>query len=135
MTALGAGGALKPYLVNGANSVQFALMGVLCILSVLLVNKLGQAGCQNYPNPGNFGLGYLLRIIDMERNKQWFVLFAAVINGLSAGMYSAEGTAVLSYPEHSKRGRYLGIWAGFKNAGQLVGGYDLPTIYDSLLLT
>lgn len=28
----------------------------------------------------------------------------------------------MSYPEHAKRGRYLALWLGFKNSGQLIGG-------------
>jgi len=33
-----------------------------------------------------------------------------------------QGAIVLSYPEHSKRGRYLAIWLAFKNSGQILGG-------------
>lgn len=54
---------------------------------------------------------------------RWFVIFGAAICGVSAGLYwAAEGAIILSYPEHAKRGRYLALWLGFKNSGQLIGG-------------
>ncbi|KAG6817543.1 hypothetical protein H0H87_007511 [Tephrocybe sp. NHM501043] len=54
---------------------------------------------------------------------EWYVIFAASVCGISAGLYwAAEGAIVLAYPEHRKRGRYLAIWLAFKNSGQIVGG-------------
>lgn len=54
---------------------------------------------------------------------RWFVILGAVICGISAGLYwAAEGAIVLSYPQHAMRGRYLALWLGFKNSGQLIGG-------------
>ncbi|KAK8050698.1 UNC93-like protein [Apiospora phragmitis] len=98
--SFGARGALLPYLVNDGNSLVFGFMGTLgwSIYSAAL-----------YQN-NRFGT-------------EWFVMLGAAVCGVSAGLYwAAEGAIVLSYPEHAKRGRYLALWLGFKNSGQLLGG-------------
>jgi MFS family permease len=47
---------------------------------------------------------------------EWFVLFAAAICGISAGLYwASEGAIVLSYPSHQTRARYLAMWTFCKN--------------------
>lgn len=120
--SLGAGGALLPYLVNAGNSIVFGLMGLLCICAPLLVNKIGVKWTLILGT-----LGWAPYSAALYRNNRygttWFVLFASVICGISAGLYwAAEGAVVLSYPEHRKRGRYLAIWLCFKNSGQIVGG-------------
>ncbi|KAG5639098.1 hypothetical protein H0H81_007042 [Sphagnurus paluster] len=139
--SLGAGGALEPYLVNAANSIVFALMGLLCIASALVVNKIGVKytlilGTLGWPvysaalcksSFSYFTKRILKNCIFVDQNNRygtkWFVIFAAVICGISAGLYwAAEGAIVLSYPEHKKRGRYLAVWLAFKNSGQIVGG-------------
>ncbi|KAG6910231.1 hypothetical protein DXG01_012366 [Tephrocybe rancida] len=122
MNSLGAGGALEPYLVNAANSIIFALMGLLCIMSALIVNRIGVRYTLLL---GTLGWApYSAALYQNNRyGTEWFVIFAAVLDGISAGMYwAAEGAIVLSYPEHAKRGRYLAIWSAFKNSGQIVGG-------------
>ncbi|RDB23863.1 hypothetical protein Hypma_009038 [Hypsizygus marmoreus] len=120
--SLGAGGALEPYLINAGNSIVFALMGLLCISSALVVNKIGVKYTLIL---GTLGWApYSASLYQNNRyGTEWFVILAAVICGLSAGLYwAAEGAIVLSYPEHKKRGRYLAIWLAFKNSGQIVGG-------------
>ncbi|KAK3690306.1 major facilitator superfamily domain-containing protein [Podospora appendiculata] len=91
--SLGAGGALLPY------------------LRTLIAGTLGWSvySAALYQN-NRFGT-------------EWFVMLGAAICGISAGLYwAAEGAIILSYPEHAKRGRYLALWLGFKNSGQLIGG-------------
>lgn len=117
-------------------------MGLFCILSPVFVNWIGVkktliAGTLGwsvysgalYQN-NRFGTEYVafpslqaLVFLPKLTLNRWFVLFGAVICGISAGLYwAAEGSIVLSYPEHAKRGRYLALWLGFKNSGQLIGG-------------
>ncbi|KIJ33532.1 hypothetical protein M422DRAFT_233675 [Sphaerobolus stellatus SS14] len=120
--SLGAGGALEPYLVNSANSIVFALMGLGCISSALLVNAIGVRYTLIL---GTLGWApYSASLYQNNRyGTEWFVILGAVICGISAGLYwAAEGAIVLAYPEHRKRGRYLAIWLAFKNSGQIVGG-------------
>jgi MFS family permease len=120
--SLGAGGALLPYLVNGGNSLVFGLMGLFCILSPIFVNKIG---VKNTLIAGTLGWSvYSAALYQNNRfGTQWFVMLGAAVCGISAGLYwAAEGAIILSYPEHAKRGRYLALWLGFKNSGQLIGG-------------
>ncbi|KAK8055598.1 MFS general substrate transporter [Apiospora rasikravindrae] len=120
--SLGAGGALLPYLVNGGNSLVFGLMGLFCILSPVFVNWIG---VRNTLIAGTLGWSiYSAALYQNNRfGTEWFVMLGAAICGISAGLYwAAEGAIVLSYPEHAKRGRYLALWLGFKNSGQLLGG-------------
>ncbi|KAK1827019.1 major facilitator superfamily domain-containing protein [Podospora conica] len=120
--SLGAGGALQPYLVNGANSLVFGLMGLFCILSPILINRVG---VRNTLVAGTLGWSvYSASLYQNNRHgTEWFVMLGAAICGISAGVYwAAEGAIVLSYPEHAKRGRYLALWLGFKLSGQLIGG-------------
>lgn len=120
--SLGAGGALLPYLVNGGNSLVFGLMGLFCILSPVFINRVG---VRNTLIAGTLGWSvYSAALYQNNRfGTEWFVMLGAAICGVSAGLYwAAEGAIVLSYPEHAKRGRYLALWLGFKNSGQLIGG-------------
>ncbi|RSL43056.1 hypothetical protein CEP54_015236 [Fusarium duplospermum] len=120
--SLGAGGALEPYLVNAGNSLVFGLMGLFCILSPIFVNWIG---VKNTLIAGTLGWSvYSAALYQNNRfGTEWFVIFGAAICGVSAGLYwAAEGAIILSYPEHAKRGRYLALWLGFKNSGQLIGG-------------
>ncbi|KAF8075059.1 major facilitator superfamily domain-containing protein [Lyophyllum atratum] len=120
--SLGAGGALEPYLVNAANSIVFAVLGLLCIVSAIAVNKIGVKWTLVL---GSLAWApYSSALYQNNRyGTQWYVIFAASVCGISAGLYwAAEGTIVLAYPEHKKRGRYLAIWLAFKSSGQIVGG-------------
>ncbi|RDB23856.1 hypothetical protein Hypma_009037 [Hypsizygus marmoreus] len=120
--SLGAGGALEPYLVNAANSIVFAVLGLLCIASALAVNRIGVKYTLIL---GSLAWApYSSSLYQNNRyGTEWYVIFAAATCGISAGLYwSAEGAIVLAYPEHRKRGRYLAIWLAFKNSGQIVGG-------------
>ncbi|KXJ85552.1 major facilitator superfamily domain-containing protein [Microdochium bolleyi] len=120
--SLGAGGALEPYLVNAGNSLVFGFMGLFCILSPVFVNWIG---VKKTLIAGTLGWSiYSAALYQNNRyGTEWFVILGAVICGISAGLYwAAEGAIVLSYPQHSMRGRYLALWLGFKNSGQLIGG-------------
>ncbi|KAH6967399.1 hypothetical protein EDB82DRAFT_563204 [Fusarium venenatum] len=125
--------------VNAGNSLVFGLMGLFCILSPIFVNWIGVkntliAGTLGwsvysaalYQN-NRYGTEQVPSSISKFRvanhSSRWFVILGAAICGVSAGLYwAAEGAIILSYPEHAKRGRYLALWLGFKNSGQLIGG-------------
>ncbi|KXN86553.1 hypothetical protein AN958_09857 [Leucoagaricus sp. SymC.cos] len=97
-------------------------MGLLCINSSILTNSIGVKYTLIL---GTLGWApYSASLYQNNRyDTEWFVIFATVICGISAGLYWAtEGVIVLAYPEHRKRGRYLVIWLGFKNSGQILGG-------------
>ncbi|KAL2216286.1 major facilitator superfamily domain-containing protein [Thermoascus aurantiacus ATCC 26904] len=122
MNALGAGGAQKPFLVNAANSLVFALMGILCLLGGPICNRLGLAWTLVLG-----AVGYPLYSAGLYTNNRfgnvWFVLVGSVACGISAGLFwASEGAVAMGYPEPSKRGKYMNIWLWFRTAGPLVGG-------------
>lgn len=97
-------------------------MGLFCISAPVFTNWIG---VKNTLILGTLGWSvYSAALYQNNRyGTEWFVLLGAAICGVSAGLYwAAEGSIVLAYPEHSKRGRYLAIWLAFKNSGQIIGG-------------
>lgn len=59
-------------------------------------------------------------------NTDWFIIFGAILCGLSAGiLWASEGAIVLAYPEREKQGKYLSYWLSFRVLGQFVGGLIL----------
>ena len=122
MSALGAGGAQEPYLVNAANALVFAIMGILCLIGGPIANRIGLSwtlflGAVGYPV-------YSAGLYTNNRfGNVWLVLVGAVACGLSAGLFwASEGAIALGYPEPGKRGRYLNIWLLFRTGGPLLGG-------------
>ncbi|KAG8158197.1 hypothetical protein KVR01_011958 [Diaporthe batatas] len=122
MSALGAGGAQSPYLVNAANALVFGLMGILCLVGGPIANRIGLSwtlllGAVGYPI-------YSAGLYTNNRyGNEWFVLVGAVACGISAGLFwASEGAIALGYPEPGKRGRYMNIWLWFRTGGPLLGG-------------
>ncbi|KAI0687507.1 major facilitator superfamily domain-containing protein [Earliella scabrosa] len=122
MNALGAGGAQRPFLINAANALVFALMGFLCLFGGPIANRIGLArtlllGAVGYPI-------YSAGLYTNNRfGNEWFVLVGAVACGISAGLFwASEGAVALGYPEPGKRGKYMNIWLWFRTGGPLVGG-------------
>lgn len=122
MSALGAGGAQSPFLVNAANALVFGLMGFLCLFGGPIANRIGLAntlllGAVGYPV-------YSAGLYTNNRfGNEWLVLVGAVACGISAGLFwASEGAIALGYPEPGKRGKYMNIWLWFRTGGPLVGG-------------
>lgn len=122
MSALGAGGAQEPYLVNAANALVFAIMGILCLVGGPIANRIGLSwtlflGAVGYPI-------YSAGLYTNNRfGNVWLVLVGAVACGFSAGLFwASEGAIALGYPEPGKRGKYMNIWLWFRTGGPLVGG-------------
>ena len=122
MSATGGGGQQSVALVNAANSSTFCLMVVTALLTsslILLINVrfslvFGMLGFAPYAASlychGKYGT-------------EWFVVFGAVLCGISAGVFWAtEGTIALSYPERKRHGLYISYWLMFRVMGQFVGG-------------
>ncbi|KID73699.1 uncharacterized protein G6M90_00g001840 [Metarhizium brunneum] len=122
MSALGAGGAQEPFLVNAANALVFGLMGILCLIGGPIANRIGLdwtlfLGAVGYPI-------YSAGLYTNNRyGNEWLVLVGAVTCGLSAGLFwASEGAVALGYPEPTKRGKYMNIWLWFRTGGPLLGG-------------
>ena len=53
----------------------------------------------------------------------WYLIVGRLIYGIGFGLwYVAEAAMILSYPEEGRRGKYLGMWVGSRNGGQLIAG-------------
>lgn len=122
MNSLGAGGAQSPFLINAANALVFALMGIFCLLGGPIANRIGLKytlllGAVGYPV-------YSAGLYTNNRyGNVWFVLVGSVACGISAGLFwASEGAVALGYPEPGKRGRYMNIWLWFRTGGPLLGG-------------
>ncbi|KAL1850008.1 hypothetical protein Plec18170_007105 [Paecilomyces lecythidis] len=121
MNSLGAGGEEKPFLVNAANALVFALMGFFCILGAPIANRIGLKwtlllGAVGYPV-------YAAGLYTNNRfGNVWFVLVGSVACGISAGLFwASEGAIAIGYPEPSKRARYLNIWVWWRTMGPIIG--------------
>ncbi|RFU23713.1 hypothetical protein B7463_g12625, partial [Scytalidium lignicola] len=122
LNSLGAGGEETPFLVNAANAITFGIMIIGCTLGGVIANKIGLKWALVLGT-----LGYPFYSASLYTNNRfgvkWFVLFGAVTCGLSASMlWASEAAIALGYPEHKKRGRYVGIWLGIRGCGSLIGG-------------
>jgi MFS family permease len=121
MNSLGAGGEEKPFLVNAANALVFALMGIFCIIGAPIANRIGLKwtlfiGAVGYPV-------YSAGLYTNDRfGNVWFVLVGSAACGISAGLFwASEGAIAIGYPEPSKRARYLNIWVWWRTLGPLIG--------------
>lgn len=121
MNSLGAGGEEKPFLVNAANALVFALMGIFCIIGAPIANRIGLKwtlvlGAVGYPI-------YSAGLYTNDRfGNVWFVLVGSAACGISAGLFwASEGAIAIGYPEPSKRARYLNIWVWWRTLGPLIG--------------
>jgi sugar phosphate permease len=97
-------------------------MGVGCILAPVLI---GRFSVKKILIAGTIGWSiYTAALYQNNRyGTEWFVLFAAVLCGASAGGYwAAEGAILLSYPAPNERGRWLAVWLAAKNSGQILAG-------------
>lgn len=120
--SLGAAGEESPFLVNAANALVFALMGVFCVFGSVISTKIGLKwtlvlGTVGYPI---YSAGLYL---NNRFGVEWLVLVGACTCGISAGLFwSSEGAVALGYSRPEKRGKYLNIWLIFRTLGPLIGG-------------
>ncbi|PWY89233.1 DUF895 domain membrane protein [Aspergillus heteromorphus CBS 117.55] len=121
MNSLGAGGEEKPFLVNAANALVFALMGFFCLFGGPIANRIGLKwtlllGAAGYPV---YAAGLYT---NSKYGNVWLVLVGAVVCGISAGLFwASEGAIAIGYPEPSKRARYLNIWVWWRTMGPIIG--------------
>ncbi|UZJ51440.1 hypothetical protein CBS101457_000760 [Exobasidium rhododendri] len=122
MSATGGGGTQSVSLVNAANSSTFCLMVVTGLLTPTLIHLFNVRWVLVF---GTLGYApYCAALFTHQKyGTEWFVVFGAVLCGISAGCFwSTEGAIILAYPERENQGKYLSYWLMFRVAGQLVGG-------------
>ncbi|WFD29880.1 hypothetical protein MSPP1_000894 [Malassezia sp. CBS 17886] len=122
MAATGGGGQEDVSLVNVANSSSFSVMvaigllapSLMCCTNMRVALAIGTLGYPLYSaslyTHGKYGI-------------RWFVIFGAVISGITAGTFWAvEGAVGITYPERAKQGIYIAYWLMYRVMGQLLGG-------------
>ena len=122
MSTTGGGGQQSVSLVNASTSSTYSLMfftGLLtpvlmCATSVRFTLVLGTLGFAPY---------VAALYLHGKNGTEWFVIFGAVLCGITAGIFFAtEGSVALSYPIRSKQGIYISYWLMYRVFGQLLGG-------------
>lgn len=122
MQSVGAGGQQTPFLVMSGNAVLFSLMTITCLLSSVLVNRVGLRWTLMIGT-----VGYVLYSAALYQNNRygtvWFIYVGSAACGITAGLFwAAEGAVMLSYPRPETRGRYLAYWLSYRNSGAILGG-------------
>ena len=122
MTATGGGGQQSVSLVNGANSSTFSLMVLTGMLTPMLI-RLTNVRLALVIGTLGFAPNSAALYTHGKYGTAWFVIFGAVLCGISAGVFWAtEGYVGIAYPERRRQGFYLSYWLMFRVLGQLLGG-------------
>ncbi|KAL4895972.1 major facilitator superfamily domain-containing protein [Aspergillus ambiguus] len=122
MNGLGGAGAADPHYVNAANSVIFCLQVLVCIFGSVLIANIGLKWAFVLGMVG-FPIYASSVYCNIKDNNTWYIMLACVINGVSSGIFwLTEGAIVLSYPEKSRRGKYIAYWLASRIVGQMIGG-------------
>jgi hypothetical protein len=121
MVDTGAGGQQKPYLVIGSTAIIFGVMTIGCPLAAILLNRIG-------PKPmlivSTLGLApYSASLyLNNRYGLEWYVLFGAVLTGISASAAWTTDTAIaITYAPLQQMGTYLAICLGLRELGQILG--------------
>ncbi|THZ80508.1 hypothetical protein D6C84_07385 [Aureobasidium pullulans] len=119
-TGLGAGGQAKPYVVNAANAVTFAIMVLFSPFTAIVGNKYSLKWVLVFGT-----LGYVSYCAALYCNSvygtQWFMIFGAATCGFSASaLWTAEGAIAVGYPEANRRGTCVAIWMSLNKIGRLI---------------
>ncbi|KAF7527319.1 hypothetical protein G7054_g10525 [Neopestalotiopsis clavispora] len=120
LQGLGGAGQEQPYVANAATAINFALMGIVCLLGGPLVNKIGTKWCLAIGTIGDPIFAAAL-YQNTRYGTQWFLIFAAVFRGACSGLFWAtEGFIIIGYPREQWRGRSITTWVAFKELGSVI---------------
>ncbi|KAI0138784.1 major facilitator superfamily domain-containing protein [Pestalotiopsis sp. NC0098] len=120
LQGLGGAGQEQPYVANAATAINFALMGIVCLLGGPLVNKIGTKWCLAIGTIGDPIFAAAL-YQNTRYGTQWFLIFAAVFRGAASGLFWAvEGFIIIGYPRERWRGRSITTWVAFKELGSVI---------------
>jgi MFS family permease len=114
---LGGGGLSTPYLSNLATALNYAASCIMTLFGGPLINKIGiKYSCViaaiAMPLAGS---GYY---VSAKYGVDWYLLLSKIVGGFTSGfLYVAETTAMLSYPDPSDRGLFLGVCSDLSNKG------------------
>lgn len=120
LQGLGGAGQKKPYVANAATSINFGLMGIVCLLGGPVVNILGVKWALAIGTVGD-PLFAAAVYQNARYGTQWFLIFASVFRGACSGLFwAAEGYVIIGYPRPWWRGRSITTWVALKELGSVV---------------
>ncbi|KAH6647070.1 major facilitator superfamily domain-containing protein [Truncatella angustata] len=120
LQGLGGAGQEQPYVANAATSINFGLMGIVCLLGGPVVNVLGANWALAIGTIGDPIFAAAL-YCSTKYGTQWFLIFAAIFRGAASGLFwAAEGFVIIGYPREQWRGRSITTWVAFKELGSVV---------------
>lgn len=120
LEGLGGAGQEEPYVANAATSINFGLMGIVCLLGGPIVNVLGTKWSLAI---GTIGDPLFAAAVyqNTRYGTQWFLIFASIFRGACSGLFwAAEGFVIIGYPREQWRGRSITTWVLFKELGSIV---------------
>ncbi|WWD00433.1 hypothetical protein V866_007346 [Kwoniella sp. B9012] len=122
ISGLGGGGQATPYTVNAAQCASYCAVAVISLLGGPLASRMG-IKLMLIVGASTFAINGSAYYVNSKYGVQWYLIFGRFLYGAGFGFwYVAEAAIILSYPEEGRRGKYLAIWVGARNLGQLVGG-------------
>ncbi|TYJ55843.1 hypothetical protein B9479_003495 [Cryptococcus floricola] len=122
ISGLGGGGQATPYTVNAATCASYCAVAVISLLGGPIASRMGIKGML-IAGASTFAINGSAYYVNSKYGVQWYLIFGRFLYGAGFGFwYVAEAAIILSYPEEGRRGKYLAIWVGSRNLGQLVGG-------------
>ncbi|PWN87222.1 MFS general substrate transporter [Acaromyces ingoldii] len=120
LQGLGGAGQESPYVANAATSLNFGLLGVVCLFGGPIVAILGPRWSLAIGTMGDPLFGAAV-YCNTRYGTQWFLVFAAVLRGIASGhFWCAEGSLIIGYPRAQHRGRSITTWVFFKELGGIV---------------
>lgn len=120
LQGLGGAGQELPYVANAATSLNFGLLGVVCLFGGPVVAVLGPRWALAIGTVGDPLFGAAV-YCNTRYGTQWFLVFAAVFRGAASGLFwCAEGSLIIGYPRPQNRGRSITLWVFFKELGGIV---------------
>ncbi|OCF32133.1 membrane protein [Kwoniella heveanensis BCC8398] len=122
ISGLGGGGQATPWTVNAATCASYCAVAVISLLGGPLASRMG-IKLMLIVGASTFAINGSAYYVNSKYGIQWYLIFGRFLYGAGFGFwYVAEAAIILSYPEEGRRGKYLAIWVGSRNLGQLVGG-------------
>lgn len=120
LQGLGGAGQELPYVANAATSLNFGLLGLVCLFGGPIVAILGPRWSLAIGTVGDPLFGAAV-YCNTRYGTQWFLVFAAVFRGIASGLFwCAEGSLIIGYPRAQNRGRSITVWVFFKELGGIV---------------
>ncbi|KAH6886905.1 major facilitator superfamily domain-containing protein, partial [Thelonectria olida] len=122
LNGMGAGGGASPDISNAANAIVFGTLAVGSLLVGAICNRISPKWCLFIGTLGYAPYAAGLYVVDRS-HVSWFLLFAAVIIGISGCfLWVGSGAVFMGYTEENRKGFATSLKFSFQALGGAVGG-------------